>query len=804
MRGKKDEYRRMWEGRYSLTYCELKARAYSYVPFTIGGEYRNYIYVFQNQLLQAYAPCQEIEQLKQVRYALLMDPESCRTTLSESRKICEDQDLLSNEIASLDFQRFSNCELADIYESFMLLQQRNQVAFTVSQPEMLAFLERDVEEYVSSIAKSDAEFQEHIFMLTVPTRKSQLVDEEIAWNNIVLYAIGKPSVVALSAESRERFAECVLTAEPSLLQSISSHIDRYGWLPTQESNEPWTEVDKINLLHEELKRSSSEITERAKQAEVRFERLQAQREDLLPRLLPSPRILYQSLVLRELAALRWDLRFVRTRADFIARPLRKEIADRMGLNPYELEHLLLKETYSFLRHGLPFDKNELKRRLSFYIWKITDGNSKIYTGDQALEIFDHLLPKEDYSGVFSISGRSASQGYVRGTVRKISTSEKALQEAVSQMKKGEILVTGQTRPQLIIACRKAGAIVTDEGGIASHASVISRELGIPCIVGTKDGTKILHDGDIVEVDARQYKGVDRIIRSAELTIDTDLLNHVYIKNLSAIALIDQMSIGGKAWGLGKLIQAGFPVPPGFVITTAGVELGIEALTAAIMKALHALHCSLFAVRSSAVGEDSLQHSFAGQFDSFLNVEGKNVPDVIQKCLNGLQNDRVASYCETRGIDINSIKLAVIVQEMVPADLSGVCFTADPSQNDPHRIQISACYGLGEALVSGLVTPDEYVISEHDFEIEKREIAQQDFKLEFRAGQKSRTDVHPSMRAMQKLNDDQLRLIATLCNDIKKTLGYEVEVEWCIYADRPYFLQARPITTIRQPKTGLSR
>lgn len=152
-----------------------------------------------------------------------------------------------------------------------------------------------------------------------------------------------------------------------------------------------------------------------------------------------------------------------------------------------------------------FQVTELKKRAENCLFVQNKENLEIISGPQGKKIFEEVLEKKVEEGIEELSGFSASPGKVRGVVKILlsSTEEK-------KMKKGDILVAGMTRPDYMGAIRKAKAIITDEGGITCHAAIVSRELGIPCIVGTKVATKVLKDGDKIEVDAN--KGLVKIIK----------------------------------------------------------------------------------------------------------------------------------------------------------------------------------------------------------------------------------------------------------------------------------------------------
>jgi phosphoenolpyruvate synthase/pyruvate phosphate dikinase len=145
-------------------------------------------------------------------------------------------------------------------------------------------------------------------------------------------------------------------------------------------------------------------------------------------------------------------------------------------------------------------------------WLLTKKNNwRIITGSEAKKI---LAKFDDYffnKKVKTIKGTIASKGFYRGKVKIIKTFfSNAVSAEIKKVKRGDVLVAETTGPEMMIACKRAGAIVTDEGGLTSHAAIVSRELGIPCVIGTKIATKVLHDGDLVEVDANH--GVVKVIK----------------------------------------------------------------------------------------------------------------------------------------------------------------------------------------------------------------------------------------------------------------------------------------------------
>ncbi len=172
---------------------------------------------------------------------------------------------------------------------------------------------------------------------------------------------------------------------------------------------------------------------------------------------------------------------------------------KRGKQP-ELEFATVDEIDLFFK-GRKIDIEEITRRKNGYASHLVDGVTQIVIGQKAEEL--QQLVKEDFSGIQEIKGLIANKGKATGKVRIISFVAKDYNEQVASFKQGEILVTGMTRPQIVHLCKMAAAIITDEGGITSHAAVVSREFGTPCIIATHNATKVLKTGDLVEVDADQ-------------------------------------------------------------------------------------------------------------------------------------------------------------------------------------------------------------------------------------------------------------------------------------------------------------
>jgi pyruvate,water dikinase len=287
---------------------------------------------------------------------------------------------------------------------------------------------------------------------------------------------------------------------------------------------------------------------------------------------------------------------------------------------------------------------------------------------------------------------------------------------------------------------------------------------------------------------------------------------VELETLDAQALLQ---VGGKAANLGELIAAGFPVPPGFAVTTAAYRrvaatldlcdpagardaLASAEAPAEIAEAVQAAYAALgadvpVAVRSSATAEDLPWASFAGQQDSYLNVVGADaVLDAVRRCWASLWTERAVSYRETQGIDHQAVHIAVVVQRMVDATVAGVLFTADPVTSTRGRTVIDASPGLGEAVVSGAVNPDHIVVDADGVHVTAGDKALRVRPLP--GGGVEHVQVTGGTGSC--LTDAQATALAAIGRRVEAHFGTPQDIEWALDGDgEPWLTQARPITTL---------
>lgn len=261
---------------------------------------------------------------------------------------------------------------------------------------------------------------------------------------------------------------------------------------------------------------------------------------------------------------------------------------------------------------------------------------------------------------------------------------------------------------------------------------------------------------------------------------------------------DVADVGGKGASLIKMFQAGIPVPSGFVITTKAYEefheRGLSGdFQTTLLEVFDSLGAQRVAVRSSAVSEDSDTASWAGQFESFMNVTRDSLVDSVNKCWASVQD--AFSYAETQDISNASLAIAVVVQKMVDSDMAGVAFSVNPINHDSSQIMIEATFGLGELLVQGMVNPDNYVLSKNDGSIVSKHISTKTTMLTYKDEATQQVPVDENLQDTPCLNENQLSELGEMVGRIEQFYGTPQDIEFAYNDNVLNIVQSRPITTI---------
>ncbi len=310
----------------------------------------------------------------------------------------------------------------------------------------------------------------------------------------------------------------------------------------------------------------------------------------------------------------------------------------------------------------------------------------------------------------------------------------------------------------------------------------------------------------------------------------------FIKHFNQISKKDVDSVGGKGASLGEMTKAGFQVPEGFVVTAAAFEkylketdINVEirarlnkinlkdiksveesseiirdlvmnkkmpkSMQQEILKEFKKLKAKYVAVRSSATAEDSKLDSWAGELETYLNTTEKNILKNVKKCWASLYAPRALFYRIERKMQRKSVSVAVVIQKMIQSEVAGICFTVHPITKDKNQMIIEAGYGLGEAIVGGMITPDAYVIEKKSLTILDINISEQKKMIKWAKNKNQNVTVSKEKQSKQKLKNSEIIKLSKIVRNIEKHYKSPQDIEWAYAKGKLYITQSRPITTL---------
>ena len=466
---------------WMISEAEIKAEARK-MP---GGNFTSHICIFKNHRVDWYIDDIDIKRVTNLFLS------KAKTENNFSRKLIkkweeDNRDFFGSlaRLDKIDLARISDNKLAKLFKDFTNIYDRTITSSSLIDGFALGsdeIVQAEINKLLDK-RKIDQGRGEIFSTLTAPIHQSFINEAGIA-------------LLRLAQKFKSYKNLSVALKQPINQKLLNKHVQNYFWIKNNYYDNYVLTVD--NFLEEirSLLASKIDIKEELRRVANTPARNKKAKQRLIKKLRPS-------LYLRNLLTISEDFTYwqdERKKRTFLftnyASLLLEEIGKRYSYSLSEMKYLARAEVLELLS-GRKFKNQELKRRAEIMFIYQKGNYFEILSGSQALSIIKNLLENKDHSDIQDFRGLTASTGKVRGRA-KIVTSVKD----IDKVKLGDILVAVMTRPDYIMGIKKAAAIVTDEGGITCHAAIISRELGIPCIIGTKIGTKILKDGDLIEVNA---------------------------------------------------------------------------------------------------------------------------------------------------------------------------------------------------------------------------------------------------------------------------------------------------------------
>jgi len=475
-------------------FCQIWLRSFvNNLENSCGRNYSKTLGVFSGNDMHFYFGRRDcLEQAQHIVKRLCDDPGFGETLNAKHIELSDELEAHARTVAAQDLRTKSNEELAHIIEKHVEIHTRLYewgwlpVAIDMFHPVFSDTLTA----YLRGKARGEAELNRFFVILTTPERLSS---EAVQLREF----LGLATAIENSGRQRRLFASAdadtiIREIVPSLKKLLEAHLEKYAPVVALWIGQPMTLSQLVGELSEYVKSGKNASQERGAMT-AGLEAKKTQKKDLVERLKIDRKHarLFDSYA--EFMLLKFYRRYAQLRALFAMRRVFDEISRRLCIPESQARFLITLE-YGRLLDG-SFDASQLEEREKFCVLYSEKGRDRIWVGEEARKIAAAAEPKTDLS-VTELHGQCACLGHAKGRVKIILSPAD-----LPKMRKGDVLVAIATNPDIVPAMRLASAIVTNQGGVTCHAAIVSRELGIPCVIGTKIATKWLKDCDLVEVDA---------------------------------------------------------------------------------------------------------------------------------------------------------------------------------------------------------------------------------------------------------------------------------------------------------------
>lgn len=485
----------LWEAPISLAWTEWSTKIYEHknkykkLP---GCSPNNALYYGKGGFVTAYHTSEEIEQSGQWGTEAHNKPGFIKNYLAEGDKLNTRTKKYSLKVQNIDIKQLSDSQIVSILDTYFDFATGAAAYYKLCNDEFNEPAADKLREFFKRKGLNLKELTDAIAKLTAPRRLNTIDKYDIALLDVAneIYS-NDLSPQVLPAEMKTRIEEIV---------------NNFGWIGTGEGGNFWDYDHMLEIITDSIDRGNIEELLREKQQKP--ELVARHKQEIILKYSPPQELLNLAEDLSLLSELKLEIRLCFAYRIYYFQPFFNQLAHRLEIEPSQIELLRQEELLgAFTNSFLPKTINFKKRNK--FLFLVEDGVQSFYCSDEADKMLnEQIIDKNDYN-VTEIHGQIASLGTAKGEVKIISPLKDQNSE-MAKITEGDILVTGMTRPHLIPAMRKAAAFVTDEGGITCHAAIVAREMKKPCIISTRVATKVLKDGDHVEVDANN--AVVRIIK----------------------------------------------------------------------------------------------------------------------------------------------------------------------------------------------------------------------------------------------------------------------------------------------------
>lgn len=463
------EFINLWEAKYDVAWTEICASihdAQSPYKQIIGSAPNNVIYFGDSTGMTAYYVPNELDESSKLGYKAHTEKGFIENYCINGFDVIDSTRKLIDDVKSLELSKLSNDQIADLYQKYALLSEESVAHYKLCNDEFQEQMADEIRQWFISKGADAGQAQEYLMILASEEKNSTL------------------------DELNNELTQIARADDQTALELSEKVSNKYGWMGTFESGNFWDS----NQILSQSKNVHATVGDKLKKKNQLTSKLQEKFE------IPQ-KFLQYGHQMSELANLKLELRIIWSYRDYFIGKLKEEIIKRLNISRDSFYYLRPAEIIDSLKSKeVNISSDEIEnRKVAFGIF-IFDGRKQFYSGDDAIKLKNKHIKATAHSNTGKIKGQIAMRGKIIGVVKIISPFNK-LEDELKKVQKGDILVTGMTRPQMIPAMHLASAFVTDEGGVTCHAAIVAREMGKPCIIATRTATKILKDGDLVEVDA---------------------------------------------------------------------------------------------------------------------------------------------------------------------------------------------------------------------------------------------------------------------------------------------------------------
>ena len=466
---------------------------------SIGWGFSQRLLVWKNDSVDIYECIEEVAKLKSIWQDKIYSPnflfEFYYKHLELANKLLPTLEKLQAE----DLTSISNTRLLRLYlefchrySAFLCYLNTSFAIESLITPKLQAWLKKELKN------QGKEETWPQLFSdLALPQDIGIVNQQEIDLFKITARILARSHLQELFQTTSNKKLESVLSKiNPEINLQLKSHIQKYKHLSVINEEKPWDKKHFLKLIRKSIHQKEN-IWGKLIKNESYPKKIQAKQRKIIHKLKLPLAIQRNFEILREMAHIRDWRRNIFNSANLTALPLLQEIGKRLALSSKTIKYLTPNEVADFLKNNRSITNNVLTERMKFNVVLMKDGIINIYAGEKAKKVKAEEISKDKINKqIKKIKGVSACKGKVRGKVKLVLNTKE-----INKVEYGNIIVSEMTGPHFIPAIKKAAAIITDEGGVLCHAAIISRELNVPCIINTKFATKILKDGDIVQVNA---------------------------------------------------------------------------------------------------------------------------------------------------------------------------------------------------------------------------------------------------------------------------------------------------------------